>query len=176
MAENLLARVGANATAFWAHNGHVMAALGEQAEYRDAGTIGKVLRQRLGPKYVTVVSAWSRGSFWAETVAWKPGDEVRHAGVIEQTLPNLGPGTLGAVLSRTGQQAFWVDLNSLPQTDWARAFGRAHYQWGDAGWRVDPKSWNTDVRDALPLRPGADILIYFPTISPARFWSDPAHR
>jgi erythromycin esterase len=176
MGANLLDRLGTGTAAFWAHNDHVLGQLGEQPEYRDYNSIGQVLRRKLGARYVTVLASWGRGAFSAETSALGAGAEIKHQPPTEHRLPNDGPGTLGRLLGMASQQPFWIDLRTLPQTSWATSFGRAHYLWGHAGWAIDPATWNKDPTDPLPLRPGADILVFFPVITPAHFWVAPLKR
>jgi erythromycin esterase len=109
--ENVIARDKAGPASkmvLWAHNAHV-------ARWRDRltqPTLGKHLRDALGPAYYAFGFAFNQGSFQAVYDRAGPKDPPR--GLMEHSVAPEPPGSVGATLALVGAPILALDLRSAP--------------------------------------------------------------
>ena len=164
MAENLLAMAAGAPAVYWAHNGHVVPALGL---FGPGETCGGHLRRALGKSYRSVIFEYDRATLIAKvtTPGISPPPSSQPMQRVER--PSF-PGTLGSALSVLEVERFWVDLATAPDTTALRAWVAHpyHHDWPGTALvdgQIDPDS--PDV--ALAGR--VDLLVFFKHVSPARF-------
>lgn len=176
MADNAVALLGAGEhAALWAHDTHVTHAV--PASWKDLGflAVGMVLEERLGDGYRTVGFTWSRGAFWASTIADTSLASIGGAQrPVVQQLVNNRPGEYGALFDATGAQAMWVDFTRRPRGEVLDRWARRPYWRGWAGWGTMPGTWQQAdaAQGYLPgdAASGFDVLVWFRDLSPARRW------
>jgi erythromycin esterase len=180
MAENAVTMLTPDErAALWAHDSHVMGDM--PALFRAVGfvSLGAAIRDRLGGDYVAVGFTWSTGAFHSNTAA----DEAALAKptTIPElevfSLPNNRTGELGSIFDRTGAQAMWIDLATLPADPVIQRWSQRPYWRGWAGARVLPSMWqvsNPETGDVPgDVATGHDVIVWFQTISPTRIWPLP---
>lgn len=164
MAENLLAMAAGAPAVYWAHNGHVVPALGL---FGPGESCGGYLRRALGKAYRSVIFEYDRATLMAK--ATPPGSPAPPSSQPMQRLERPSfPGTLGSALSVLGIERFWIDLATAPDTTALRAWMAHpyHHDWPGSGLvdgQLDPDSPDVGLSGRV------DLLVFFKRVSPARF-------
>jgi erythromycin esterase len=168
MAERLLhARHAGERAALWAHDAHVASnsydAFGPQAP-----TVGKVLRERLGPDgYQSLNFSYRQATFHAHGLS--ADGSIDRKGPLRQWRITSAPGSLGATLAASGLHSFWLDLDELPPDRWALQFRLEPWRRGAFGDGVAPDQLAAgDV--GWPLGYGTDILVHLDTLTPSHLY------
>ena len=164
MAENLMAMAGAAPAVYWAHNTHVVPAMGVIGP---AETCGGYLRRALGKAYRSVVFEYGRATLLARSgpASGPPPPPGQPMTRVER--PPF-PGTLGSALSPLNLECFWLDLATVPDVPALRAWMAHPYLHDWPGFymiegQLDPRA------PGVPLAGRVDLLIFFKRVSPSRF-------
>jgi len=168
MAERLLrGRHPGEHALLWAHDTHV-ASNGYDMFAAQAPTVGKVLRDRLGPDgYQSLNFSYRQASFHAHGL--NEDGTVDMKGPFRLWRISAGPGSLGAAMAAAGAHSFWVDLGALPGDRWALSFRMEPYRRLAFGDGVAPGQMAAgDV--SWPLNYGTDILVHLDTLTPSRLY------
>ena len=164
MADNLLARSGAVPAVYWAHNGHVVPALGL---FGSGETCGGYLRRALGKAYRSVIFEYDRATLFAKATPPRAPAPPSSQPMQRLERPSF-PGTLGSALSVLGFECFWVDLTSPPDTAALRAWMAHPYRHDWPGSALVDGELDPDSPD-VALAGRVDLLVFFRQVSPARF-------
>ena len=148
LATQFLAMLGAPARAvLWGHDAQLSRS---DAPAGSVANSGDVLADRLGSAYHVVGFAWRQGAFSV-------------SGGDSPTRIALSPGSLGALLAKSGRPRAWFDLTKLPSTGWSK---RWRAMPTDRGW-LGGEAGN-DRAPPTPLGTGVDIVVFFETMTPSR--------
>ncbi len=171
MAKNLLHRLADGERAvIWAHDGHVADTLPPAYEAAGGSSLGRELHGAIGGAYRGLGTTWSQGR--VNAVAG-PMDKIR-SDMPETAIAvtNDGPRGIGSVFNPLSGPAAWVDLKARPHTPELDQWVKSDYFFGQAGWGLDPATFQTDPPGApdevLPVDQGFDVLVWFRVITPAR--------
>ncbi|GAA3999169.1 erythromycin esterase family protein [Sphingomonas humi] len=170
MARNLLDRIGTGRAAFWAQNGHVVAAV---PEWEDKGyvTTGVMLRRTLAQDYQVVGFTWSRAVVRAVALPRKAPSPPEGKRVFSDSpARNDRPGDLGATFSPLPGDGYWIDMAARPRSPALDRWAARPTYWGVIGWRFDPTSFQVGTTPDQPPGKGYDIIVWHRTMSAARTW------
>lgn len=168
MAERLLrARRPQERAALWAHDTHV-ASNGYDAYSASAPTVGRVLRDRVGPDgYLALNFSYRVATFHAHGVL--PDGSIDLKSPFRVWRLHASNGSLGHAMAATGLGSFWLDLTDLPPDRWAVAFRQEPWRRLAFGDGVAPEQLAAaDV--GWPLGWGTDLLVHLDTLTPSRLY------
>lgn len=167
MADNLIVLAGEGRAVLHAHNNHVLP-IAYEDKADSEGSQGLYLRRHLAAGYRTVGFEYDRGLIHAKLE--KKGQPVpgRDQPWIVAARPSLPEG-LGGFFARTGLDRFWLDLRPPASTPALRAWRKHPYFHDWPGFTVR-ESTELQEWERLPIEDVFDLLVFFRTVSPSRFY------
>lgn len=167
MADNLITLARGDRAALHAHNSHVLPVPFEDKPDAD-GSQGLYLRRKLGRGYQTVSFEYDQGDIHAKLMKKGAGVPGRDAPWIVARRPSR-PDGLGGFFARTGLDRFWLDLSVIPPVPDVKAWMEHPYQHDWPGFVVREDS-ALGPNDKGPVAGIVDLMVFFRTVTPSRFY------